>query len=604
MNAKDIKTFYIQQTERLRGQIRALQARGRGFVAGEIAFFVAAAGCVVAFTVYSYGWLLLAALVLLVVYVIIRRMDEDNDRKKDRLASMAKVYDDETAYMEGHYDAFDDGARYKDAHHPFSIDMDIFGPASLFQRINRTVTTGGSQKLASCLSSLRYDARRAPAIAELAAMEPFLSRFKAQRREHLIDTQAIADALQAMAEVNIPRIYTSSYGRVLGALPILGLLSSYVFASMGWISWNVPAWWTVVQYMAVWFLCKRPISAIDNTVGKLMDHLQGYVALIRLVDEASVQSPLNMELQQRVREGRAFFTAMDGLLRQLDRRGNLIGLFLLDTFALSDCSLVRAFGRLQRQSAGGYALWIEAMSDVDALVSMSTYSYNEPLARTAEVVESTEIVYEARGLRHPFLGEKAVSNDFCIADKNYYIITGANMAGKSTFLRTIGVNYILAMNGMPVFADSLRVSVFSLFSSMRTSDDLTHGISYFNAELLRLQELLRFCQQHERTLIILDEILKGTNSLDKLNGSRLFLEAVAQLPVSGIIATHDLKLSELSAKYPDSFHNYCFEIELGTDVTYSYKITPGVSKNQNATFLLKKILNFEPRTLCKVRHSK
>lgn len=167
------------------------------------------------------------------------------------------------------------------------------------------------------------------------------------------------------------------------------------------------------------------------------------------------------------------------------------------------------------------------------------------------------------------------------------------MAGKSTFLRSIGVNYILAMCGMPVFAESLRVSVFNLFSSMRTSDDLTHGISYFNAELLRLRQLLDNVRQASHTLIILDEILKGTNSLDKLNGSRMFLEAIAKLPVSGLIATHDLELSKMADEYPARFHNFCFEIKLSDAITYTYKISPGVARNQNATYLLKGILKEE-----------
>lgn len=144
------------------------------------------------------------------------------------------------------------------------------------------------------------------------------------------------------------------------------------------------------------------------------------------------------------------------------------------------------------------------------------------------------------------------------------------------------------MMGMPVFADNLTVSQFNLFTSMRTTDDLTHGISYFNAELLRLRQLISSLSGP--TLIILDEILKGTNSLDKLNGSRLFLEYISGKNVTGVIATHDLELSKMVEVYPDRFHNYCFEIELGTDITYSYKIAKGVAKNQNATFLLKNIL--------------
>ena len=251
--------------------------------------------------------------------------------------------------------------------------------------------------------------------------------------------------------------------------------------------------------------------------------------------------------------------------------------------------------------------WMHIISEMDAMVSMADFRYNHPEAEEAEfILGSPEIVFEGKNLYHPFLGAKAVKNDFTIKDDNYYIITGANMAGKSTFLRSLGVNYILAMAGMPVFADQLKISRFRLFSSMRTTDDLTHGISYFNAELIRLEELLKFCRESAegkcckesgkdnkeplRTLIILDEILKGTNSLDKLNGSRKFLEAIAKQPVSGIIATHDLELSKMENDASGQFHNYCFEIDLGTDVTYTYKIQKGVARNQNATFLLNKIL--------------
>ena len=182
---------------------------------------------------------------------------------------------------------------------------------------------------------------------------------------------------------------------------------------------------------------------------------------------------------------------------------------------MSDYFLVRRFLKWQRLYMGSIGEWVDAVSRMDALVSMAGFRFNEPKAVDAEVTGSDKVVYDARGLYHPFLGDKAVRNDFTINDGEYYIITGANMAGKSTFLRSVGVNYVLAMNGLPVFAESLRVSVFNLFTSMRTSDDLSRGISYFNAELLRLKQLLESCRRSGRTLIILDEILKGTNSLDK-----------------------------------------------------------------------------------------
>ncbi len=278
---------------------------------------------------------------------------------------------------------------------------------------------------------------------------------------------------------------------------------------------------------------------------------------------------------------------MEQLIDGLDKRSNILGLLTMDTFALSDFFLVRKFIRWQTEDADKVNDWIDRIIAMDQQITIATFLFNHPDTCWAELTDDNNVTLEAHELYHPFLGQKAVRNDFCIANRNFYIITGANMAGKSTFLRAVGVNYILARLNMPVFATSMRASRVSLFSSMRTTDDLAHGISYFNAELLRLKQLIISCKQNNHTLIILDEILKGTNSIDKLNGSRLFLEYISDLPVTGIVATHDLELSKLTGV---QYHNYCFEIELGSDVTYSYKITPGVAENQNATFLLQKIL--------------
>ena len=184
---------------------------------------------------------------------------------------------------------------------------------------------------------------------------------------------------------------------------------------------------------------------------------------------------------------------------------------------------------------------------------------------------------------------KAVANDAVLQDRNFYIITGANMAGKSTYLRTVGISWVMAMAGLPIYAERLTLSPCRLFTGMRTSDDLTHGISYFNAELRRLEQLVTNIDGTP-TLVILDEILKGTNSRDKLNGSRLFLEYLTGKNVTAVVATHDLELSHMADGHPDRFHNYCFEIGLGNTVAYTYRISQGIARNQNATFLLKRML--------------
>ncbi|MGF0098119.1 MutS-related protein [Prevotella sp. SGI.027] len=585
----NLSIFYTEKERQLADEIAQLKQKSRLFVAGQIVFFLLFLAFLVLYTLVSWGVLpLVLSAVSLLLYALVRLMDVKNDAQVHRFSNLQKVYLHELSYLKGDFSCFDDGERYADAHHPFTFDLDVFGKDSLFQRINRTVTTGGSDWLAAQLSSVDNRSARADAVDELAAMEPWRATFMALGADGRIDSALIRQALQEIKSLQIPTFAAKRWTFVLAWLLIVGLFAAVGTSVVGLVSAQLPLWWGILHFFGVFFVCSGACKVISRAVDQLHEQLQVYVELIRQVSETmTFTTPQNAAIVNVLQGARLSFDQLNNILNGLDRRGNILGLFLMDALFLSDYFLVRRFLRWQRQYIGQVPVWIDAISEMDGLVSMATFRYNEPQAGRAEVIASEEMVYEAVGLYHPFLGAKAVRNDFTLQHRHYYIITGANMAGKSTFLRALGINYILAMNGMPVFATSLRVSAYSLFSSMRTTDDLAHGISYFNAELLRLKQLLTACQHNSQTLIILDEILKGTNSADKLNGSRLFLQAVSALPVTGVIATHDLELSKMEG---ERFHNYCFEIALGQDVTYSYKITPGVARNQNATFLLQDIL--------------
>ncbi|MDD7596224.1 MAG: DNA mismatch repair protein MutS [Prevotella sp.] len=586
----NLSIFYTEKERQLADEIAQLKQKSRLFVAGQIVFFLLFLAFLVLYTLVSWGVLpLVLSAVSLLLYALVRLMDVKNDAQVHRFSNLQKVYLHELSYLKGDFSCFDDGERYADAHHPFTFDLDVFGKDSLFQRINRTVTTGGSDWLAAQLSSVDNRSARADAVDELAAMEPWRATFMALGADGRIDSALIRQALQEIKSLQIPTFAAKRWTFVLAWLLIVGLFAAVGTSVVGLVSAQLPLWWGILHFFGVFFVCSGACKVISRAVDQLHEQLQVYVELIRQVSETmTFTTPQNAAIVNVLQGARLSFDQLNNILNGLDRRGNILGLFLMDALFLSDYFLVRRFLRWQRQYIGQVPVWIDAISEMDGLVSMATFRYNEPQAGRAEVIASEEMVYEAVGLYHPFLGAKAVRNDFTLQHRHYYIITGANMAGKSTFLRALGINYILAMNGMPVFATSLRVSAYSLFSSMRTTDDLAHGISYFNAELLRLKQLLTACRHNAQTLIILDEILKGTNSADKLNGSRLFLQAVSALPVTGVIATHDLELSKMEG---ERFHNYCFEIALGQDVTYSYKITPGVARNQNATFLLREILS-------------
>ena len=575
----NIKENYQQYVSRYASEVAALKHKNTGFITGELLAF----GGILAFLICYFALdgdtqnYLLGAALCLIAYLGIRRLDDKNKEKIEHLSALLKVYQDEIKAWEGDFSPFETGDCYQNPQHSYSFDLDVFGKSSLFNRICRTITSGGSEALARNLTretplSLEDIKRRRDLQKELAGegenwrME-FLALGEKNRSQTAdgkmvngkmkkIDSAAVVDAMQKVSKMEVPAWFGSPVSLVIGWLLIIGVVGSVILSICDMVSVNFALWWVLVQYMVVFFVCKQTLDKIDSNGGKLRHQLIAYAQILQLINRRNFHSELGKEMQNSLADALPSFAQLEKILKGYDRRGNFLGLFFTDAFMLSDFFLVRSFLKWKNTYMVKMEVWMHIISEMDAMVSMADFRYNHPEAEEAEFVSgSSEIVFEGKNLYHPFLGAKAVKNDFTIKDDNYYIITGANMAGKSTFLRSLGVNYILAMAGMPVFAELLKISRFRLFSSMRTTDDLTHGISYFNAELIRLEELLKFCRESAegefckesaegnkeplRTLIILDEILKGTNSLDKLNGSRKFLEAIAKQPVSGIIATHD-----------------------------------------------------------------
>ena len=598
---ENLNKLYKEQIAALAQSIGSLRAKSRAFVMAEVLSFAVSIGFVVLFTVLNdASWTLGVALCVLFLYFYIRNLDTKNDRKIADAVALKLVYEKEVAYQTGDYTKFDAGERYLQPTHPFTFDLDVFGQGSLFQRINRTISSGGSDYLAESLSGkweslpttelLKHIEQRVEAIGELAKNEPFLSQFKAQGAEKPINTAAVKEAFGSIHALQIPSYFGNPTFRTLLYANLVGFYLS-IFLSIGnFVPAFLPLWWGIFNFFLATFCTHKYIKLVNEAISKLKDQVRGYVNMASLIEKQSFTAAHLCELKANLSGAMASFGQLERILQKIDNRSNEIGIVLFNCFGLLDITIIRHFLRWQRTYEPITDQWIGASSIFDALVSMATFRLNEDKAEEATVVGDNEVSYKARSIYHPFLGEKAVRNNFDIQNHEYYIITGANMAGKSTFLRTLGVNYILAMNGLPVFAEEMHVSVFRLFTNMRTTDDLTHGISYFNAELLRLKQLIASLDPNVPSLIILDEILKGTNSLDKLNGSRLFLEYISERNVTGVIATHDLELSKLEDENPQRFHNYSFEIELGTDVTYTYKIGRGVARNQNATFLLKQIL--------------
>ena len=597
---KQLKEQYSDKELQLQKEIKSTLRHGRWLLLAQLATFAAIIFGLISFTLWHNKIVCCAITILgIASYLAARIADDKNSTRAERLKALLATIQNELSYLCGNFSCFDEGKDFIDPTHDYSFDLDIFGKQSLFNRINRTITSGGRQRLANDLRNIQPNnladiEKEREAVSELATNVGLRTEWIALGHKGIVDTGAASKAFADLADIETPLLATNTCYKWIAIVMAVATVATICWSAVGSLPSSIPTLLALAQLIASLSVCGKHIRNFGKIANAIGQQTKAYVEIMHIIASTKYEAEANRQIAELIsatdNSALQALKELDSCIDACDRRGHALYMVLADALLLNDFWLCRRFAQWKQQYELLSDVWIDAVSKFDARVSKATFRYNEPRAIDADIKDTDKLLYEAKGLYHPFLGDKAIANDFTIADSNYYIVTGANMAGKSTFLRALGINYILALSGMPVFAASYQISLFSIFSSMRTSDDLAHGISYFNAELLRLKQLIDTCRHNRHTLIILDEILKGTNSADKLNGSRMFLEAIAEMPVTGIIATHDLELSKMADKYPQRFHNYCFEINLSDNITYTYKIQQGVARNQNATYLLRKML--------------
>jgi hypothetical protein len=500
----------------------------------------------------------------------------------------------EIDYLNNDFTKLDNGDRYINPEHNYSFDLDIFGHNSLFQSINRTVTPGGSDMLSTWLtnpcSSAKEIEQRQKASDEISKKRNWNLSFRATGKVHPI-SDAKNRNIKAWASEPLFFKHPNIIQSIVWVLTIVST-STWVAFFTGLI----PFLYALVTFLALLFLSffyASRLSKIQERLGKFISAFSNYYYLAKKIKEEAFESERLTDLYNRLFKDTNSLEAFNGLRKiedRFDQRNNfLIALFFNGLF-LRDMRLLITLDKWKSTHSLHIIEWMEVIDEFDVFASMANYKNNHPNYVMPAI--NNNVVIDANQMGHPLLRKKiVVNNDFRLEQIHHlYLITGANMAGKSTFLRTAGINLVLALSGNVVCAESFQCRPINIFTSMRTSDNLSEGTSYFHAELLRLQKLVLQASAGTETFIILDEMLKGTNSKDKFNGSQRFLIRLLSLPVTGLIATHDLALSELETTYPENFFNVCFEIEhTENDIEYDYKLKKGVCKNMNATFLLEQM---------------
>lgn len=567
------------------------------------------------------GWIRLAAFLLLIVLLILAwretpwwsgmlitglgifafaqlvRKHERVQQNAQHHQRLADLNTGEAQSQAGNHSHWPSGEAYSDPQHPYSYDMDIFGPYSLFQMINRGQTSIGQERLASYLQQPSDNDRilaRQNAAAELAQKQEWQHHFRAYGAA-LEEEDGQIDRLKHWLQEPFIVLDKPVRKAALWIAPLLFIIS------MGlWIT--VLPWYLAFLLLIPAGLWLRnsfeEVQRIHTLTGKAANTLRSYAQLIDHIETTTFESPLLQQLQAAFKKENA--TASQAIRKlayrvsQLDVRYNAF-VFLLEFSVVWDLQQVYRLDKWKAQHKEELNHWFEALASLEALLSFGNLKMNQPEWVFPQISE--EKLLAADKLGHPLIdSDKRVTNNIHMPTKGHmHLVTGSNMAGKSTWLRTVGINIVLALAGAPVCARKLQLPQLQVYTSMRTQDALHESTSSFYAELKRLKFIIEAVEDPTKTdgrpvFFLLDEILKGTNSRDRHTGSKALIRQLIASRGAGIIATHDLELGALEAESNGQIENWAIEVDIKDGkLFFDYKTKRGVSQSFNATLLMQQM---------------
>ncbi len=590
------KEYYSSRIETLQARQAELTGKtSRLYLVRFVVFVLFVAALILAFSGEHTILYATASVTLLVAFLLTAIYDMRLGREKCDVEHRIKFNQGEIQSLDHIFDFRFDGAEFERFNPHLSGDFDLFGQGSLYQYLNRSVTAAARSRFASELVACRLDcdsiAARGEAIAELSTKQPLAEEFAAIGAQ-IDEPSGQIDRL--MQWVEMEEVPSRMLDVVRIALPVVNILL-LILTALGVVPIAIISMLFTISLVVVYLnqaLINRSHALLDRSA-KILDK---YNALILAIEREEFVSEKLKSEQQRLSNSEGSASAsirvLNGLLARFDYRNNVYVSFVLNGLLLFDLQTLSALTKWRSANRAAVGQWLEALTEIDSLMGLGIYAFNSaPSLTYAKAVEG-EFSLSAQELSHPLIPLKSrVSNSIEISGRpSVVIITGANMAGKSTMMRTIAVNMILAMCGAPVCAASMRFTPVQILSSIKIRDSLMNRESYFYAELLRLSELLERSSNQPQSMIILDEILRGTNTKDKQLGSIGLLRKIIERRGVALIATHDLIIGRLEDEFPDNVTNYCFEVEIDGDLlSFDYKLKRGISSKLNASLLMRKM---------------
>ena len=603
---ESLKRRYREREEAFKSDADRARSRARALaVVRLLTFFGALVPLIFAPAVMGQALSWTIAVAALVAFVIsIRAQNRANEESAFRVA-LAEINSAEQAVLAGNFSRQSDGLEFKPDYHDYANDLDLFGSRSLYAWLSRAGTFSGRARLANWLlregqpDEVESILQRQEAVDDLATRLEWRQRFQA--RAHLLkDDPSDRQALKAWMTRPSKILYHSFWTWTSRTLPIvtltlwaLALVQMWVPGLLGIVATDWAGLFSLLQLILAASHLKHT-QAEHAGVSRRMALLERYAKLFEAVEEVKFKAPLLNQWKDGLgsgpRRASATMHRLAGIISSFDMRLNMIMAIVLNAVLLWDIRCVRKLEQWRAEHSADVDAWFEDLGRFDAMLGLATMRDHEKEFCWPDP-KATDVVLDAQNLGHPLLpGASRVGNNLRQPPGHLTVITGANMAGKSTFLRSVGVNLVLANLGAPVCASSFRFKPMRVFSSMRTTDSLADGESYFFAELVRLEKLTRRLEAGESLFAMVDEMLKGTNSRDQHAGSLALARRMVELQGNGLLATHDLDLGRLAEELPGKVNNRCFEVFTeGDQMTFDYHLRNGICQNLNATFLMRRM---------------
>lgn len=516
-------------------------------------------------------------------------------QKLNNLDRLITINQEETAIATGHYHQLPDGLQYLPDVHTYAYDLDIFGRASLFQFINRTTSQQGSGILAGWLlhpADAKEIHLRQEAAGELSPAVAWRQQLQAHGMANRI---TVATQQKIQQSLNNEDAYFSrpywQWIRYLGPVISFTVLALYIADLINMPLFNL----SLIFFFIITSYISKKATPAYHTLNKISPEVATLSSVIKHTEEASFESHWLQQLQQAFVQNGAKASAhvktLNRILSRLDYRLNPVVFIPLNIFLFWDLQQMLLFEKWKKINRQNIDAWFEAAGRMEAMASIAALTFNHP-QWCFPVIAAEQGNFAATELGHPLIAEsKRVNSSFATEGTGKIaVITGSNMAGKSTFLRSIGLALVMGQMGAPVCAKKARFACMKVMSTMRVSDNLEESTSTFYAELKKLKDIIDAVNRREPVFLLLDEILRGTNSLDRHTGSKALLKQLIQHGAAGIIATHDLALAGLIQTYPKQIANYHFDVQVaGEELYFDYKLKDGVCQSLNASVLMKKI---------------